>query len=145
MLNLYRTPLEYVYESKKNQEKKYKQFRALFILLSLFMFMCGLFTGVITPIVISKSFFTSFPTWYFIASASATALSGLVSSLLNFYVVKDSMSKCKMNINMINKEIILYINKSTKNYQDTNRDYNLYISIGMIMNSHAAKKVGKNG
>lgn len=145
MDKIFLDPFDYAKYSKNKLQRNLIAYRVFFVILSLIMFMATLFTGILTPLVISKQVYTSYPTWFFIATSTASAISGLASSLLNFYVVKDSIQKCRKNINLIEKEITLYSNNISKHYKDSKAEYNLYLAVAMINDSHAAKKEKKHG
>ena len=82
--------------------------RTLFYLFNIFSMITTFVILVLTTLVISKILTTSIPEWYFYATTVVTAIVTLVTSLINFFYVKDKYDKNKELSQFIEGEIIKY-------------------------------------
>lgn len=145
MYSLKQTPISYVEDNKFLLERKLVKFKRLFFTLNFIAILAGAFSSILVAIMISHLVYDAWPMWYFYASTAASALTTLVTSLLNFYVVRDTINKSKKTLNLISKEEALYHNKAATRYKGKSAEFNLYLSVGAILDSKAAKKAVKNG
>lgn len=145
MFNLHDNPIEYVQTKRKKLEFYLMIYKATSVSLSVLIFLCTLFTGIFTPLIISKQIYSDYPTWFLFATAGTSAVTAFATSLLNFYVIKDSIKLIDKNIKLIDKEWFLHKYKVTPKYQTDNSDFLLYLRVAKILESKAAKKELSNG
>lgn len=146
MFNLYTTHEEYVQSSLTRLAKERKQAKSIFLILNIISALMILFTAVLTPLMISHLLYIdSYPDWFFYATAGASAVGGFVTSLLNFFVIKEKITTSEEMINLIESELVLFYNKATPSYKGKNAEFNLYVAVGSILGSKAAKQEVSNG
>ena len=144
MFNLYTSPMEYIKSNVKRLESRHSLYKKLFLFFNVVAFSMALFSSVLTALMISKLIYSSYPDWFFYATAGASAVGALMASLLNFFVINSNISDFKEKINGIEGELVLYNNKVTKRYKGKHREFNLYLKVGVILGSKAAKEEASN-
>ena len=143
MYKLYSNTTEYKEYQVSRLESKRSRYKAMFLILNLISLMASLTSSILTALLISELVYSSYPQWFFFATAGISAVISLISSLLSYFVVKDSISKISGKLIEIEAEELLYKNKTIKKYQEKNRDFSYYVSIASILGINAAEKGGK--
>ncbi|MCC3161115.1 MAG: DUF4231 domain-containing protein [Mollicutes bacterium PWAP] len=126
--NLIFDPVVYVEKKFYETKRKWKIYKCLYIFLSIISLLLVFSSLFLTTIVFSKLIITTVPDWFLYSTASFSALSGLITSVLTHFVVRDSYKKNKVNQKFIAGEIIKYSNE-TSFYTKENKDYMIYLSI----------------
>ena len=145
MFNLSTNAKEYASSIYENLFKRRTRFKWYFLILNLLTVLATLFTTALTAILVSKLVFQKYPDWFFFATAGSSAILSLTSSLLNFFVVKDSIKKTTSKLNKIEKIMVLHSNKLTDRFEGENSDFYLYNEVSKIVNSITNNQGVKNG
>ena len=147
MLNLYTDAFEFIDSKIRFYKKRVKYLKKINIFLNCILIFTGFVTTTLTSLILSKLLYNFFPDWFFYYTAGITAATGLATSLLNFFVIKDNIKVYSNNINRIKAEIISYFQKTKKIYQNKSLEKNqyfLFLSVSSIIGSSIAKKEIKN-
>ena len=132
--------IDYKEEVMKELNKKIKVTKAFFNTLRIITFIGAFSTVTIVALIMGRVFFGSYPVWFFFATASISAVVAFISSLINFFVLKDNIDKYRKERTRVKLEILKYENNISERYKHGNKQYNLNIAIGEIIGSKAAKK-----
>ncbi|MCK5806921.1 MAG: DUF4231 domain-containing protein [Mycoplasmataceae bacterium] len=145
MFNVLTEPKEYAsitYEKLFNRRRKFKRY---FLILNLLTVIAALFTTVLTALMVSKMIYKQYPDWFFFATSGSAAMLSLVTSLLNFFIIKGTIDETTTKLNKIENIMVLHFNKLTDKFKGKNADFNLYNEVAIVVNSEAAKQEVKNG
>ena len=145
MLNLSIDSKEYASSLYKYLFNRRKRLKWYFLTLNILAVLGALFTTVLTAILVSKLVYEKYPDWFFFATAGSSAMLSLVSSFLNFFIIKDTINKIANKLNKIEKIMILHSNKLTDKFKGNKADFHLYNDISIIVNSKSKKQEVKNG
>ena len=121
-------------------DRKIKKHTVLYNTLRVITFMGAFASTIIVSLIMGRVFFGSYPVWFFFATAAITAIVAFITSLTNFFVLKEKMLKYKKERRLVKYEILKYENNISERYKRGNEEYNLNIAIGVIIGSKAAKK-----
>lgn len=115
--------------------------KSLFIYLNIISMFATLVILAITTIVISKVFSKEIPSWYFYATTVASAIITLITSLINFFLVKDNAQKYSAQVKYIEGEIIKFDKKTDvyKNAKDPEME--IFHRVALLMKYDVAKEV----
>jgi len=148
MRKLHLTPLHFAQEKINFYETRIKWLKKMNVFLNVVIIFAGLITTVITSLMVSKLIYSSYPDWFFYATAGISAGTGLATSILNFFIIQDNIKTYKGNLINIRAEIASYESKAKPTYQRRkagDNDYELFLAVAKITGSKAARKEIKNG
>lgn len=109
-------PIVFVEKQFYLSEKKAKLFKHLFIYFNILTMFATFAILVLSTLVVSKVIFNGIPTWYFYATTFLSALLTLVTSLVNFFYVKEKYE--------INNRLHQYIKGEITKYSAKTGIYN---------------------
>ena len=132
--------LDYKDEVMKYLNNKIKITRTFFNILRVITFFGAFATVTIVALIMGRVFIGFYPAWFFFATASITASLAFITSLINFFVLRENMDKYRTERRRVKFEILKYENNISERYAHGNKQYNLNIAIGEIIGSKAAKK-----
>ena len=132
-------------EVLKVLEHRIKTNKVFLYVLRVLTFLGAFASVIIVSLIMGKIIYSSYPTWFFFATASITSVIAFITSLINFFVLKDNLEKYKKEKELVNIEILKHENGISKRYKSKDKDFNLNISIGVIVGSKPAKKERSNG
>lgn len=145
MLKLTTDPKDFVSAVHSNLTRRRIRFKRYFIILNMLTVLGVLFTTVLAAVMVSKIVYQKYPDWFFFATAGISAMLSLVSSFLNFFVVKDTVEKATIQLNKIEKIMILYSNKLTDKFSGDYAEFNLYNEVSIAMHWISKKQEVLNG
>lgn len=140
MYKLYSNAEEYKNHNIKNLVARRSKYKKIFIILNLFSALLSLIATIITALLISKLLYSSFPDWFFYTTAGISAGISLISSLLSYFIVNDTINNISKKLIKIEVEDVLYKNKLIEKYKEDNADFSFYVSIAIILGVNIAKK-----
>ena len=123
---------------------KIKRNKILLYSLRILTFLGAFASIIIVSLIMGKIIYSSYPAWFFFTTASITSIITLITSLINFFILKDNFEKYKKEKELVQLEILKHENSISKRYKSKDKDFNLNISIGVIVGSKEAKKERSN-
>lgn len=140
MFSLYTDALEYVHNASTTVNKYLIRYKRIFYTLNVIIGAGTASTAILTALLVSKIFWATYPEWYFFVTAGVAALTTLLSSTINYFLVKDKIHSYQRKINWIKAEEAKHDMKLGKKYQSHKRDYNLYLSVASYLDNFSAKR-----
>lgn len=142
MLNdvLYKDARVYAQDLLDIRKTKVRVNKTLYFVLNISSAFFAFASATLIALIFSKIFFSKWPEWYFFASAGTSAFITLLSSVVNYFTVKDNMIKYRHEIKLIEREIFKYEHRMGKLYANKDKDFFLYANVASIVGSREAKK-----
>lgn len=147
MLNLDKDTYRFTHSKIAYYNKQIKLFQKISVFLNIVIILASFATTIITSLIMSRLIYDGYPDWFFYSTAGISALTGLASGLLNFFVIKDNIKSYKSIVAKIEAEFISYSTQAKSIYQcksESKNRYHLFLSVATITGSKAAKKEMKN-
>ena len=94
----------------------------------------------LSTIIISKIVTTTAPPWYFYATTVVTSIITFITSMINFFYIKDLRNKYLNQKEQISKEILMHELRINE-YKSSNRDFVLFHRVSLFMGYNKAKEV----
>ena len=139
MTNLYDNPQNYVKNILIDVEGDYKRYKAIFVTLNILIAIFTALSTIITAIIISKLVFSTFPEWYFFATAGLSAFSALFGSIVNYFNISDKIKDFKKQRNDIQIEQIKFENNISEAYSGPDKEYRLYLRVSAIVGNESSQ------
>lgn len=95
----------------------------------------------LSTIVFSKVWFSSVPSWYFYSTTFVTALITFITSIINFFYIKQKYLDAVRNHELIKSEIMKYSEKIGHYKAAKNRDFEIFHRVNLILGNQLAKEV----
>ena len=126
-------PLKYV--------KHYHKMAGYYYLLNKWLFYCfniltaaaALAAVIITTIIVSKLLNTAVPAWYLYFTTSISAVTALITSLVNFFLLKDNIAKFARRKVLIGAELIKYHQQTEQYSSEQDRAWLLFTTVFTIV------------
>ncbi|NQZ28861.1 MAG: DUF4231 domain-containing protein [Mycoplasmatales bacterium] len=138
--HLHDSPMEYVEARRKHSKRDLIIFRQLFIWLNVAIALAAATMAILTALIFSLLLFGGQkPAWFFFMVTGVSATTTMLTSFINFFVIKGKYQEA-MKINQrIRGQITLYINKAGFYSDDSeNREMNLYTRVAQICGNYDA-------
>lgn len=107
----YKNPLQYASHHHKMAGYYYALNKWLFYFFNILTAIAALTLVIVTTVIVSKLLTTVVPTWYLYFTTSISAITALISSLVNFFLLKDNINKFNKRKVLIAAELIKYKNQ----------------------------------
>lgn len=114
-------------------------FKIIFLILNIFIWFSALVTSIFA-ILVTAYYGTSLPSWYPFLTAGIGAFTTFTTSLINFFLVRDKIKDYQNFLNKIRLEVNKYNYKLMKKYQDSERNWHLFLVIESIIGNNAAAR-----
>ncbi|CAM9136913.1 DUF4231 domain-containing protein [Mycoplasma marinum] len=137
---LHSNPIEYVNSRKNKAKKEMIIFRIIFIILNLTVALAAASIAILTALVFSLLLYGGKkPTWFFFTTTGVSAITVMVTSFVNFFVIKGRYQQAKDIYKKILGQVTLFINNAGL-YEEgvKNREMILYTRVAQIYGNHDA-------
>ena len=121
-------------------ESKIKNYRRIYVILNVISILAVFASATISTLIISKLVYSSYPDWFFYATAGVSATTAFISTLLNFFFIHDNLKDEERHLKLMQLEIVKYNNGLSDKYIGKHKDFNLFATIEAINGSKAARK-----
>lgn len=118
-----------------------RTYRRFFILFNVLSMLAGFAILTLSTLVVSKTLFKTVPSWYFYSTTVVTAFITLITSLINFFYIKDKYQENLKNNQLIKAEIIKHSSKSELYAKSKNPDFEIFHRVNLILGIATAKEV----
>lgn len=140
MYSLYKDANVYVKQATDTFEKYLRWYKRMFYTFNIIIGLGTLTTATLTALAVSKTVWSSYPEWYFFVTAGIAAVTTLLSSTINYFLVRDKIHSYKRKLNWIRAEEAKHKMGVGRRYQQKNKDYHLYLSVAAYLDNLSAKK-----
>lgn len=140
MYRLYTDASLFAKNAKKELEVYLRRYKKVFYILSVLIGLGTALGSIVTTLVLSKVIWSDYPDWFFFLTAGISAISVLMMSTINYFLIREKIHSYKRKIKWIEAEELKYHEKLSKQYQSKFRDYNLYLSVASYLDNISAKK-----
>lgn len=140
MFNLYTDSTQYVKNAKAELSRYLSRYKKTFYILSVIIALGVASTAIITTIMVSKVWYQQYPNWFFFFTAGISAFSALLTSIINYFLIRDKIQSYKRKLLWIEAEEEKYRLKLTRKYQSHYRDYHFYTSVASYLDNMSAKR-----
>ncbi|WP_127942504.1 DUF4231 domain-containing protein [Mycoplasma sp. ATU-Cv-703] len=111
-----------------------------YVSINVIILLLGLATSIFSIIFASKLFgLTTVPDWYPYITAGIGAFTTLVTSLFNFFHIRESLKRDQNALNRVWVEINKYESQLVPKYRLKDREYNLFVAVEAILGNETAK------
>lgn len=124
-------PLLFVHRQLIREQSKFVIYKTLYITINIAIFLWALAASIIAALIIPQG---TLPSWYVLLTPMIPAITGFLSALLNFFVIKEKIVDAEKNISSIKGEIILYNLKHPKYNGVKNKEYELFSYVAKRIN-----------
>ena len=138
--HLHEKPLEYVEAQIKHSKRNTIIFRQLFIWLNFAIAVAAATMAILTALIFSLLLFDGKkPTWFFFIATGVSAVTTMLTSFINFFVIKGKYQDAMKRNSRIRGQISLYINKAGIYSGDAeDREILLYTRVAQICGNYGA-------
>ncbi|TCG10454.1 DUF4231 domain-containing protein [Mycoplasma todarodis] len=138
--HLHDTPMEYVEARRKHSKRDLIIFRQLFIWLNVAIAIAAATMAILTALIFSLLLFGGKkPAWFFFMVTGVSATTTMLTSFINFFVIKGKYQEAMRVNRRIRGQITLYINKAGFYSEDAkNREILLYTRVAQICGNYDA-------
>ncbi len=136
---LFNKPLDYVEEKLKQSKKDMIIFRTLFVALNFLIAVAAATMAIITSLILSKLLFGgNKPVWFFFVATGVSAATVLLTSFVNFFVIKDRYQKAMRRNKLIKGQKALFINNAGLYQKGKYREMIFYTRVAQIVGNFDA-------
>ncbi len=138
--HLHDTPMEYVEARRKHSKRDLILFRQLFIWLNITIALAAATMAILTALIFSLLLFGGKkPAWFFFMVTGVSATTTMLTSFINFFVIKGKYQDAMRINRRIRGQITLYINKAGfYSSEAKDRDILLYTRVAQICGNYDA-------
>ncbi len=138
--HLHSTPMEYVEARRKHSKRDMILFRQLFIWLNIAITFAAATMAILTALIFSLLLFGGKkPSWFFFMVTGVSATTTMLTSFINFFVIKGKYQEAMKVNRRIRGQITLYINKAGfYSNEQKNREIILYTRVAQICGNYDA-------
>ena len=120
-------------------KRRFKIAKVIYVSFNIISFISIFALLAMSTIVFSKLISDTTPDWYFIVTTGISASVALITSVANFFYVKEKTEQYSSEIDYIQAEIT-YFELNLKDYKTKNKEFVLYHNVSSFIGIKAAKE-----
>ena len=134
-------PIVFVEREYYKAKLKARIYKYIFVLFNVFSMIATFAILTLSTLVVSKTLFNGVPSWYFYATTVVSAVITLITSLINFFYIKDQAEHYKKLHQYIQGEIIKHSSNSEVYKNNKHKDFEIFHRVNVKMGNEYAKEV----
>lgn len=144
MNSLYKDPRKYSNDKLTFILFNINRYSHIYYSITILISLLSSFTGVMTSIIISRMVWNKDGNgnvdWFYIMTTSISAITTLLLSFLNFFMIKDKIDQFRKLWHQVEAEIVKFDLRVGIYENKENAEYNLFVAVAQLTDNTAAKK-----